>query len=225
MPRIVCTKPETVSHGDCVTWLRGISPALEFRNLFDADTVETVMRDADALLLPGGGDPDPALYGREDARGLCDIDSSRDAIELHAIEIAKRSNIPVLGICRGLQIVTVAFGGSLHSDLPSMGIDGHHRQGGRDSIHDVRISPGSLLHRITGEEVSLVNSAHHQGVDAIPTELSVSARCSDGIVEAMEWREPLGKAFLMLIHWHPERLAEGHPLRDSIGRAFLSAIA
>jgi putative glutamine amidotransferase len=176
------------------------------------------------LLLPGGGDPDPLLYGKPELRSFCTIDDRRDALELAAIRAAIESGFPILGICRGLQILNVALGGTLIADLPSSGYDMHHRLAGDDRIHDISIDAGTLLERITGEARGWVNSAHHQGVDIVAPRLTVSARSSDGLPEALEWKSPKGKPFLLALHWHPERLPDDHPLVDPIGRGFLDAI-
>ncbi len=223
MPVVACTAPDPSQYGNYVTWLRSLKDAVDIRFVSNETELEAVMPIADGLLLPGGVDPEPALYGRADARELCTVDDARDRLELSAIETAVHRRLPILGICRGLQIATVAFGGTLIPDLQTEGYDGHHRLGPEDRKHDVLIEADSMLAAISGERNGIVNSAHHQGVERIPPRLRVVARSADGLPEALEWSQPEGKPFLLLLHWHPERLPDGHPLKDCIGRAFLDA--
>jgi putative glutamine amidotransferase len=223
MPVIACTTTDPSQHGNYVTWLRSLRGDVDLRFITSVATAPSIMAEADGLLLPGGVDPDPSLYGREDARALCNVEAERDAIEWLSIRIAVDRGLPILGICRGLQIATVAFGGTLIPDLPTAGYDGHHRLGSDDRLHEIVIERDSVLEAISGERGGLVNSAHHQGVEIIPPRFAVSARSTDGLPEALEWAQPLGKPFLLLLHWHPERLPAGHPLKDCIGNAFLSA--
>ncbi len=225
MPVIACTTTDPSQHGNYVTWLRSLRKDVDIRFVTNEGEAEETMAVAEGLLLPGGVDPDPSLYGREDARNLCEVHAQRDAIELLSIKIAVERGLPILGICRGLQIATVAFGGTLIPDLPSVGYDGHHRLGNNDRLHEIVIERDTLLEAISGERTGTVNSAHHQGVELIPPRFAVSARSADGLPEALEWAQPLGKPFLLLLHWHPERLPAGFPLKDCIGNAFLSACA
>jgi putative glutamine amidotransferase len=225
MPRIALTSTRPEEHGNYVRWLRRLAPEADIRFVTRSEDVTDALDDCDGLLLPGGGDPDPLLYGHEELRPLCSIDDARDALELAAIRHAVGSGLPMLGICRGLQIMNVALGGTLIADLPQAGYDGHHRITDEDRVHDVRIETGSMLENITGERQGWVNSAHHQGVDIVAPRLSVAARSADGLAEALEWKSPVGKPFLLCLHWHPERLPDAHPLADCIGEAFLSSLA
>ncbi|MBE0643700.1 MAG: gamma-glutamyl-gamma-aminobutyrate hydrolase family protein [Bacteroidetes bacterium] len=225
MPRIILTTTDPSQHQNYLRWLQRLNPDTEVVFLVPGMSVEETLDSADGLLLPGGGDPDPLLYGKPELRPLCRIDDARDALEFAVIRAAFDRALPVLGICRGLQVMNVALGGTLIADLPSSGFDGHHRTGDDDRTHDVVILPDTLLQRITGESSGRVNSAHHQGIDLIAPRLAVAARSHDGAIEAMEWSQPTGKPFLLLMHWHPERLPFGHPLADSIGYAYLAACA
>ena len=225
MPRIAITTTRPEDHVNYEGWLRRLAPAVEIRFITSAGDVREELSACDALLLPGGGDPDPLLYGKTELRPVCDIDDARDALELAAIRAAIETGLPILGICRGLQILNVALGGTLIADLPSSGFDGHHRITGEDRVHDITIDPGTLLEKITGEANGWVNSAHHQGIDIVAPRLMVSARSSDGLPEALEWKAPAGKPFLLALHWHPERLPHEHPLVDPVGRAFLDAVS
>ncbi len=223
MKRIVLTSTDPAKHQNYVLWLHRLSPDADIVFLEPGMPIEDTLAGAQGLLLPGGGDPDPILYGKPELRDICKIDEARDTLEFAAIRAAVDLKLPILGICRGLQIMNVALGGTLIADLPSAGLDGHHYIDS-DRMHDVGIVPDSLLHTLTEDMRGQVNSAHHQGVDILAPRLAISARSHDGVVEALEWARPNDKPFLLCLHWHPERLPAGHPLADVIGRAFLSAL-
>ncbi len=225
MTRIVLTTTDSSQHQNYLRWLQRLNPDTDVVFLEPGMPVDQTLDGAQGLLLPGGGDPDPQLYGKPELRSLCKIDDARDTLEFAVIRAAFDRALPVLGICRGLQVMNVALGGTLIADLPTAGFDGHHRTGDSDREHDIMILPDSLLHRVTGESRGRVNSAHHQGIDLVAPRLAVAARSLDGAIEAMEWSQPADKPFLLLMHWHPERLPLEHPLADSIGYAFLVACA
>ena len=161
----------------------------------------------EALLLPGGGDVEPWRYGAEtlDCRGA---EPARDGEELRLIEEFLSAGKPVLGICRGLQILNVYFGGTL-----SQHVEGHSAVDGRDSFHPSRIA-SSPLRRLYGGALQ-VNSAHHQAIDRLGSGLQAVQWADDGVIEAV-MHETLP---VWAVQWHPERLeAEGQRLL----RAFLS---
>ena len=150
--------------------------------------------EADALLLTGGGDLHPRLYGRR-LCGAEDIDAARDARELALTEDFLRRGLPVFGICRGLQVINVFFGGTLRQH-----IEGHSQRSGQDRLHPV-CAERSLLRALYGARFT-VNSAHHQSVDRLGEGLRALARADDGTIEA------LAHASLPVfgVQWHPERL-------------------
>lgn len=147
------------------------------------------------LLLPGGGDMDPALYGQAD-RGSHPPDQERDRLELELLELFLTAGKPVLGICRGIQVINVFFGGTLRQDIP-----GHDQIDGRDRLHRVTAAPCSLSARFYGPSF-LVNSAHHQAVDRLGAGLRATAWAEDGTVEALR-HDTLP---VWGLQWHPERL-------------------
>lgn len=172
-----------------------------------AADVETLIGRVDGLLLIGGADLDPACYGQERSPRTEATYRERDEFELALVRAAFAAEVPVLGICRGLQILNVATGGNLHQHLADAGFDEHRRAPGslgEDTHHEVEVEPGSLLARATRTERETVNSHHHQGVDAVGEGSRVVARSlPDGVVEAIEWphlRHALG------VQWHPETL-------------------
>lgn len=192
-------------------------PVLESR----ADAAAAARR-CDGLLFTGGPDPHPALFG-EDPQPLCGpIDCRRDAAELFLFEEARREEKPVLGICRGIQIINVALGGTLWQDIPGVfpGAVQHMQQPPYETpLHRIELDPGSLLEKISGSEL-LVNSIHHQAIRALGEDLSAVARTSDGLIEAVCGE---GGPFLLAVQWHPEYLYESHREARSLFHAFVDA--
>ena len=161
----------------------------------------------DALLLSGGLDVDPIYYDEPPHQKLGDLDQVRDEYELALAKGARDAGMPIFAICRGIQVLNVAYGGTLIQDLPSE-IDGAHKHEQnsvrQDSLsHRIRIEQGTKLHEIAGgnEEIR-VNSFHHQAVKDVAEGFVITARTSDGVVEAIE--DP-SHAFCLGVQWHPER--------------------
>lgn len=161
----------------------------------------------DALVLSGGPDLDPGLYAAAPNEHLGPIEPATDRWELSLLNAALDRDIPVLAICRGMQLLNVAYGGSLWQDIPSeLGIDEHHRQKARGSetSHDVAVEAGSKLEGLTAPGRIAVNSFHHQAVQRLGDGLLVSARdTDDGLVEAVE--DP-SRRFVVGVQWHAESL-------------------
>ena len=160
----------------------------------------------DGLLLSGGEDVDPALY-REPGPALGPIDRGRDLMEIALFARAREMGLPVLAICRGLQLVNVALGGSLWQDLPSdrPGTVGHAGGSARtERSHAVRVEPGSLLAGALGAERLAVNSFHHQGVRELADGLAATAWAEDGLIEGIEG--VTDDHWLLGVQWHPEEM-------------------
>ncbi len=154
----------------------------------------------DGLLLAGGTDVDPAIYGAERVPETDEPDTARDALERSLIEQALARDLPILGICRGIQMFNVALGGSLIQH-----IEGHKAPKQRE-VHQVGIEPGSILDSILNRREFMVNSRHHQCVGKVAPGLAVTAKSPDGIVEALELP---GKRFVLAVQWHPEARTDG----------------
>lgn len=159
------------------------------------------------LILSGGGDVHPRLYGRLDALELTnEVNERRDEFELGVIEQALREAMPVLGICRGMQIFNVAQGGSLIPDIEREGLSSHKKTPSGDRVHSVALGDGTLLERVVQVPAGEVNSSHHQAVRDPGKGLKISATAGDGVPEGLEWETPAGHSSLLLVQWHPERM-------------------
>ena len=177
----------------------------------------------DGLVLSGGGDIDPAHYGagRDDASGPANPE--RDAAELELWRRALASGLPVLGICRGLQVINVAQGGTLHQHLPDLvGHDGHSPDPGSYGSHKVSVAPTSRLAGVLGRTDTAVPTHHHQAIDQLGAGLVATAWTDDGVTEAIEFsahEDPAGAGrFMLAVQWHPEA-GDDLSLFDALVRA------
>ena len=160
------------------------------------------------LLLPGGWDADPALYGQPN-RGSQHVNRALDDLQLAALERFVRSGRPVLGICRGLQIMNIYFGGTLIQHLPGYRTHARDEDVDEDKIHPTRAGAGSIVHRLYGERFT-VNSSHHQAVELPGRGVRITQWSDDGVAEALE-HETLPA---WGVQWHPERMSFGRSRPD-----------
>ncbi len=181
--------------------------------------------DCAGLILSGGVDIYPEVY--------CDWDTpetkgtyipERDGFEMRLIEKAIQQNKPILGICRGLQLINVYFRGSLIFDIEEIRRVNHRKiSDTEDRIHDMNIFNGTLLHEIIGVDKIDVNSSHHQSADRLGEGLMASAKSSDGIIEGLEYADKKNKSFMIAVQYHPERFPDREsPIAKNLLERFLN---
>jgi putative glutamine amidotransferase len=192
----------------------------------DERVAESVIQSLDGLLLSGGSDLDPGYYGEEPVPELGVTLPERDAFEMALVRIALRRGMPVFGICRGMQVLNVALGGTLYQDLPSQWERDllKHRQATPkwQPTHEVRIEDGSYIASVMGREMVKVNSYHHQGIRALAEGLVVTGRSTDGVIEAVEASD-LSERWLLGVQWHAEAMRGAGPQQESLFEAHVSA--
>jgi putative glutamine amidotransferase len=158
------------------------------------------LKDLDGLLLPGGPDVDPDFYGEEHHPALGSIDPELDRFEIDLVRRAVAASLPVLGICRGQQVINVALGGTLHQHLPE---HDKHDLPRSHLAHEIQVEAGSELERAAEGDPVMVNSLHHQAIKDLAAGLRVTARSPDGVVEALEAGDRV-----VAVQCHPEELTE-----------------
>lgn len=206
-------------------WLDKFNVKYEVLDYNNHETDYLKLKDCSGLILSGGVDIYPELYcdwDTKETKGT--YNPSRDGFELNLLEKALEMKIPVLAICRGLQLVNVFFRGSLIFDIEEIRNVIHTKiSPGQDRIHKVKIFKDTLLNKITGVEEAEVTSSHHQSVDRLGEGLMINAKSDDGIVEGIEFADKTDKSFLIGIQWHPERfLNTEDPASGNILKYFIS---
>lgn len=174
----------------------------------------------DGILFSGGVDVDPHRYGEEITGANVEVSAERDEFELTLAELIKNTDLPILGICRGIQLMNVAFGGSLWQDIPG------HKQEEGGSFHErhANVVPGTLLRELVGHDDIFTNSFHHQAVKVPAPGFIVAARADDGTIEAIEPAVRTDR-FILGVQWHPERFHDIDSTSGNIFRAFVNAAA
>jgi len=193
---------------------------------YETDPPATVIAEVDGILLPGGDDVRPSLYGAETHPAFDAAEPGRDIYELELARRAADADLPLLAICRGIQVLNVSRGGTLVQDIPTEMPDAlaHEvRETPHTIAHDVWVSEGTLLHQLLRERIDgdacPVNSRHHQAVEKVGEGLVVSATAPDGVVEAVE--DP-SRRFCLGVQWHPENFYRTGEFR-ALFEAFVNA--
>lgn len=165
--------------------------------------IEYIINKVDGFVLTGGGDIDPKWYHGKNHKAIYNVDQERDSTELSLAKFILKEKAPTLAICRGLQIINTALGGTLHEHLPDVyGNQILHRKPPRETTnHDVAIEEDTILYRILKKDRIATISWHHQAIDRLGEGLSVSARSEDGVIEAVELKN---EPWLISVQWHPE---------------------
>ncbi len=198
-------------HSNYVRWLKGNEP-IEIITLSPLHTDLESIKDFDGIVLSGGVDTHPKFYNSNITNypnAPLHFHEKRDEFEIQVYEISQQKNIPLLAICRGMQLVNCILGGTLNQDIGSTA-NAIHRFVEHDKAHGINIKPDSLLHDITGVARTMANSAHHQSVDIVGKGVFVNSYSDDGIVEGIEWIDKEDKSFFLGIQWHPERMYKFH---------------
>lgn len=216
----------SASYQNYINFLKAVDSTIVIVDMINKKPIEaaTSLEKCSALLLTGGLDVYPGRYGKEYDISCCEIDLHRDSVEFALIKKAFKMKLPILGICRGEQILNVAMGGSLIVDIPQ-DYDTTVRHRCSDDIpcvHEIQIIPGTLLYDAGKVLYDTVNTYHHQAVDKLAKVFKISARSNDGIIEAYEWKHPKNKSFLMAVQFHPEKLDKSNPLAIPIADRFIN---
>ncbi|CAN5263853.1 gamma-glutamyl-gamma-aminobutyrate hydrolase family protein [soil metagenome] len=190
--------------------------------LTNAEAADRLAR-FDGLVLTGGADVNPDLYGQEPAPEVYGLDAVVDEFELALVRAALDSSLPVLAICRGLQVLNVALGGTLDQHITGrQGLLPHGAPTERRSaLHEVQVVPGSRLAKALGVDRAQVKSIHHQAVSALGQGLTVTARSEDGLIEGAE----TDKGWVVAVQWHPEETAAYDPIQQVLFDAFVEQTA
>ena len=193
---------------------------------FQKNNVEDIYK-CDGFVLTGGVDVDPAFYNGQSIYDNIpgSFQPERDEFEEKIFHYSQTFNLPLLGICRGLQLVNVLQGGTLIDDLSNLN-EKHKNEETTDKKHTIKIKETSLLNEIVKTDKGEVNSAHHQAIGILGKELMINSEADDGTIEGIEWKDKSGKAFMLCVQWHPERmfLFENSPLSKNIRNRFIEEI-
>jgi putative glutamine amidotransferase len=203
---------------DAVHMAKGIPILLPMGEPYTEELVDMI----DGLLLVGGGDICPAEYGGPEHETIYETDERRDRFEMALVIESLEARIPLLGICRGIQVLNVALGGTLHAHLPDVvGETVKHKPEPSSAIeHDLSVTPGSRLAEVMGQLEFSANSDHHQAIKDIASGLAVVGEAPDGVIEAVEMPD---HPWLVAVQWHPERTAAEDPVQQRLFDQFVLA--
>ncbi len=212
-----------------INWL-GLTEDITIITLSDENSTPETIKLLDGIVLTGGVDVHPQNYNND----VTDYPNApekfneiRDTFERELFEISQLHKIPLLAICRGMQLVNCILGGSLVQDIGIVS-SAVHQFNKQDKAHGINIIAGTLLHAITGVARTIVNSAHHQAIDVLGKDLQINTVADDGIIEGIERINKEGHSFLLGIQWHPERMYKFNlsdaPAAKNIRAAFIAAI-
>ncbi|MEG1782547.1 MAG: gamma-glutamyl-gamma-aminobutyrate hydrolase family protein [Oscillospiraceae bacterium] len=206
------------AHATRTTYINAVrnagGEAILLPTAYDIESCQRIVSCLDGLLIPGGPDVSPQLYGEQPIPQAPTTRKNEDEFEIALIHQGVKQGKPILGICRGLQVLNVAFGGSLWQDIPSQGAGTVcHKQGmsiRSEGTHLVKMSPHSRLSKIFGSCEFYTNSYHHQAIKALAPEFKVVGEATDGIIEAIENED----GSILAVQWHPECMPQEKAFRD-----------
>ena len=218
MPRMSTDPEPTVAQSKYMESLARAGAGMRWVELNDPEQAVQDALTCDGLLLPGGGDMDPKFYGQARIPACGEPNLLRDAAEPLLLRAFLAADKPVLGICRGIQVMNAVLGGDLYQDIKPFEHLPHN--GHWAKVHTVTVRRGTLLSRILGQDTVLVNSQHHQAVDRVAPGFTLAALSEDGIVEAIE--KPDAR-FCLGVQWHPEWLSDADPAMQGLFDASVNA--
>mgnify|MGYP002230374381 FL=1 len=218
MPRMSTDPEPTAAQSKYMESLARAGAGMRWVELNDPEQAVQDALTCDGLLLPGGGDMDPKFYGQARIPACGEPNLLRDAAEPLLLRAFLAADKPVLGICRGIQVMNAVLGGDLYQDIKPFEHLPHN--GHWAKVHTVTVRRGTLLSRILGQDTVLVNSQHHQAVDRVAPGFTLAALSEDGIVEAIEKPDA---GFCLGVQWHPEWLSDADPAMQSLFDAFVNA--
>lgn len=205
-----------IKHGDIPVLIPTRNPELM------AQYVDVI----DGLLLPGGPDVAPKFYGEEPVPNLGDTDAFLDASEIELVKLAVAKRKPIFGICRGVQVLNVALGGTLYQDLYSQRnrptLQHYQKAPMPQGTHTISVTPDSYLAKIIGrDDTTLVNSHHHEAVKAVSSQLNISALAKDGVIEGVESKDD---DLIIGVQWHPEAMFRTDEKQDALFADFMARV-
>jgi len=194
-------------HNNYVQWLKA-NNQIEIVTLSEENQDLESIKNLDGIVLSGGVDVQPKYYNSTVVNypnSPETFNEKRDTFEIAVFNISQQKNIPLLAVCRGMQLMNCILGGTLIQDLGEQS-NMVHRFHQQDKAHGINTISGTLLNEITGVERTITNSAHHQAIKELSNQLKVNCISDDGIIEGVEWADKENKSFVLGIQWHPERM-------------------
>jgi putative glutamine amidotransferase len=228
MPIIIGITETASGYENYPEWISAGDDKIEVIRLTPANIA--MLQNCYGIVLTGGVDSHPVFYGNQRTdypNAPLEFDVLRDEFEIAVFKYALENRLPVLAVCRGMQLVNIALGGDIIQDIEESGREDHRRLEGADRLHEIAVVEGSLLSEITRSETGVVNSAHHQALGKLAPQIMINSYAADGIAEGAEWQNKNGQSFLLCVQWHPERLAQiqpANPFSKSIREKFIKAV-
>ena len=210
-----------------INWLKTADSTIRYINLYPLplDSALSMLDSCSGLLLTGGEDVYPGIYSDDIDTSRCGtINHRRDTLEIILIIRALELEMPILGVCRGEQMLGVVFGGELFIDIPEDYDTSvvHRCEDYRNCFHMVYVEPNSLLHTICDCDSALVTTNHHQAINVLGSDLKANSFSACGLIEGIELKNPQEYPFLLAVQWHPERMDINNPLSGPLVRTFIN---
>ena len=211
-----------------INWLKTADSTIKYVSLYSMpiDSAISVLNTCSGLLVTGGEDVYPGIYGDANDTSRCGtINHYRDTLEINLIIQAIKKEMPIMGVCRGEQIINVVFGGQLYIDIPEdfNTLIKHRCEDYRNCFHMVYVEPNSFLHDICECDSAMVTTNHHQAVKVLGPDLKANSFSANGMMEGIELADPQGYPFFLAVQWHPERMEQENPLSGPLAAAFIKS--